>query len=282
MDMYDKLGLRCGRVKGKFGIEIEVEGDLLPREDGDDDLLGHTWRVESDGSLRGRDSAEYVINEPVSLSGAKKALRVLQDAYKNRGSIVNESIRAGVHVHLNIQSYTPLELLTFATTYYILEDLFVHWSGEGRVGNHFCLRASDAPYVITKLREACAKKDWRHLNTDNIRYASLNWNSMFKYGSVEFRSMRSTATLSDIYRWVQLIDQLTKGAAKFNNPKDVIHGMSEFEGPQRFLEHVMGDMAKEFENFKDVSLIDSMRVVQPMAQMINWQNFNKEKVNPFL
>lgn len=281
MDMFDKLGLDGKRVDGKFGIEIEVEGLHLP--EGHMGLIGRTWRVEEDNSLRGAETAEYVIDAPVSLYGAKKAIRLLRDEFKENDTNINEAIRAGVHVHLNIQSYTPLELLTLATTYYILEDLFVHWAGSHRVGNHFCLRASDAPFVITKLREACKTKDWRHVNTDNIRYASLNWNSMFKYGSIEFRAMRSTADLSAIYMWVKLIDQLTKGAAKFNNPKAVVAGMSEFDGPRRFVEYVMEEYAPEFDKFWDkVSITRDMRTVQPLAQTINWAEFNKEKANPFV
>jgi hypothetical protein len=282
MDMYDKLGLTVGRCEGRFGIEIEVEGDFLPSPDGEGHLIGHTWAVEEDNSLRGSESAEYVLTAPVSLYGARKALDVLGAAFEEAGSSVDEAVRAGVHVHLNIQTYTPLELMTLATTYYILEDLFVHWAGKTRVGNHFCLRALDAPYVIEKLKDACKKKDFRYVNTDNVRYASLNWNSMFKYGSIEFRAMRSTANLDSIYCWIEMIDQLTKGAAKFATPKAVVNGMSEMDGPQRFIEYVMGDYAKEFEGFKGVSIKNGMRVVQPLAQMINWQDFNKEKVNPFL
>ena len=281
-DMYERLYLRCGRTDGKFGVEIEVEGRNLPTkyEDAAFDLL---WKVEMDGSLKGKyDNLEYVMKVPLSLDGVKESIAALERRYNEKESKVDETVRAGVHVHLNIQSYSPLELLTFATTYYMLEDYFVHWSGAGRVGNHFCLRATDAEGVIYKLIDACEKRDWRYLNTDDIRYASLNWNAMHKYGSIEFRSMRSTRKLEDVVRWVELIDQLTVGAKKFNNPREVVSAASEFEGPVRFIEYVMENYAEEFLQFRDVNIWEGLRNVQPLAFLIDWGKFNKQKVNPFV
>lgn len=281
-DMYERLGLQCGRTDGKFGVEIEVEGSSLPRK-GEDKVFDIFWKEERDGSLRGMENAEYVFRKPLSKEGTKEAIiGQLGRRYVEKNSTVDESLRAGVHVHLNIQSWMPLELMTFATTYYLLEDYFVHWSGAGRVGNHFCLRAIDAEGVIIKLIDACQKRDWRHLNTDDIRYASLNWNAMHKYGSVEFRSMRSTRKLEDILRWVELIDQLTVGAKKFGSPQDVIKAVSEFEGPERFIKHVMEDYAEEFLQFRNIDIWEGLRNVQPLAFLVDWSRFNKQKVNPFL
>jgi hypothetical protein len=281
IDMYERLHLDVDRCEGKFGIEIETEGENLPRSS-PNPLFKKTWKIEVDGSLRGEDNAEYVLRKPCKEEDVREVLGLLKEAGEANESVFDESIRAGVHIHLNIQSYTPLELLTFITTYYILEDLLVHWCGKERVGNHFCLRASDAEFVINKLLESCQKKDWRHLNTEDIRYTALNLTSMFKYGSIEFRSMRSTKDLNDIETWIKLIAQLEKGARKFSNPKEVIHAISEMNGPSRFIEFVMEDMAKELTRFGNVSIMEGMRYVQPIAFMIDWDKFNKEKVNPFL
>jgi hypothetical protein len=281
-DMYERLNLRCGRTDGKFGVEIEVEGKELPHKR-EDHLFDNLWKVERDGSLKGQfDNLEYVMRVPLSLDGVKDSVAALERRYQEKGSVVDETVRAGVHVHLNIQNYSPLELMTFATTYYMLEDYFVHWSGAGRVGNHFCLRATDAEGVIYKLIDACQNRDWRHLNTDDIRYASLNWNAMHKYGSIEFRSMRSTRKLEDVIRWVELIDRLTVGAKKFNNPREVIGAVSEFQGPERFIEYVMEGMAGEFLQFRNVDIWEGLRNVQPLAFLIDWDKFNKQKVNPFV
>ena len=280
-DMYERLNLDVGRCEGKVGIEIEAEGLNLPRMSVNPDFL-KTWKIERDGSLRGEDNAEYVLRKPCQFDEVGGVLNLIEEAARQNGSTIDESIRAGVHVHLNIQNYTPLELLTFITTYYILEDLFVHWCGKERVGNHFCLRAADAEYVVGKILETCQKKDWRVLNTENIRYTSLNLTSMFKYGSVEFRSMRSTGDLGEIHMWAMLIEQLEKGARKFGNPKEVVHAMSEMNGPDRFIEYVMEDLTEELLKYGKMSIMPAMRTIQPIAFMIDWDKFNKDKVNPFL
>lgn len=49
-------------AKGDVGIEIEVEGKNLPKH------FEKYWRVEADGSLRGEDNAEYVLEKPSPLS----------------------------------------------------------------------------------------------------------------------------------------------------------------------------------------------------------------------
>lgn len=280
-DMYKRLGLDKGRCDGKFGVEIEVDGENLPRAKVSKDFDKY-WKVEHDSSIKGKiEDAEYVFKQPLSLVDTKKALDVMEARFVELDSVVNEAVKAGVHTHLNIQSYTPLELLTLITTYYLLEDHFVHWAGKSRVGNHFCLRAKDAEAVVYKIIKTCETRDWRHLNTDNIRYASLNLNAMHKYGSIEFRSMRSTRNLDVIYRWVELIDQLEKGAKKFASPRQVIESFSELNAGNNFVEFVMEDLAHEFIPL-NIDMRESMEVIQPLAYMIEWDKFNKEKVNPFL
>lgn len=273
-DMFDRLRL-AERKEGSFGIEIEVEGEGLPKRN-----LPPIWKYERDGSLRGNDNAEYVTREPLSIEGVEKAIADLQAVLEKNNSVVNESVRAGVHVHFNVQRYTPLELLTFLTTYYVLENPLTAFCGKHRTGNHFCLRCVDAPYQINMLIEACKKKDWRHLNTQVIRYSALNLNALFKYGSVEFRAMRSSPNLNDILTWVKLINQVAIGAKKFETPRDVVLGMSELNGPERFVQYVMEDMYHVLP--KNVDIMESVRVVQDLAFLVNWDKFDKDKINPFV
>jgi hypothetical protein len=282
-DMFERLGLRGKRCDGLFGVEIEMEGRNLP-VNGIDEEFDKFWLVEHDGSLNA-DGKEYIFRLPLNLDdgGVKNALDVYKKNCEQAKAVLKPSFRAGVHTHYNIQKYSPLELLTLITTYYMLEDYFLWWSGPGRKGNHFCLGVKEAEAQIQKLFEACNKRDWRHLNTDNIRYAGLNLNAMFKHGSIEFRSMRSTADNEEILMWVRLIDQLAKGAKKFASPLDVITGVSQMNGdPDVFLKFVMEDLAKEFQPFKEVNIWENIHTVQPIAFLIDWKNFNREKVNPFL
>lgn len=277
-DMYDRLHLKVPRTKGKYGVEIEVEGDDLPREG----LFRSQWAVEEDGSLRGDDTAEYVLTSPMSFYGAKKAITNLQRAFRVEESTYNESVRAGVHVHLNVQNYTPTQLLTLLTTYYILEDHFSHWCGKARVGNHFCLRSVDAEAMMKKLLDTCQKKDWRYLNTDDLRYSALNLTSLFKYGSIEFRAMRSTRHFDEVKKWLGLIEQLSIGAQQFDNPRSVVRAVSEIGGPDRFVRMVMGPLADEFLRMKNVGIMEGLRNVQPIAFLVDWGKFDAAKINPFV
>lgn len=279
-NMFNTLGLAGVPKEGLFGVEIEVEGANLPRNR-ESVAFDAVWRVEKDGSLRG-ESAEYVFRKPLSFEQARDAIILLGDRRNDKGSVINESVRAGVHVHLNVQALTPLQLMTLATTYYMLEDFFTHWAGETRVGNHFCLRATDAEEVIYKVIKVCETKDWGHIHTDAIRYASLNWNALHKYGSIEFRAMRSTNNLNAIIKWVDLINSLLEGSKKFDNPRDVVNLVSEFRSTARFIKFIMGDNAKEFIPFIDkINIWEALENVQPISYMIDWAKFAKEKVNPF-
>lgn len=276
--VFESLGLR-NRQEGKFGVEIEVEGKRLPTTE----LHPRYWRVDHDGSLKAAEAFEYVTPLPMSLEGIRKALDDLERVYKAKKSVVDESIRAGIHVHLNVQDYYPEELWTFVTTYYCLEDLLVHWCGPSREGNHFCLRSCDSEFSLFAIAEAIKGKNLKGLNTDNLRYAALNPCSLFKYGSLEFRSMRGTRDLDAVFTWVKLIDDLEKGAKQFKTPDRVIHAMSA-GGSRGFVEQVLGDSAKLFTNVKNIDEIlkNSMRRTQMIAFAVDWNTYKPERANPFL
>lgn len=276
--VFDALALR-NKQDGKFGVEIEVEGKRLPIGE----LNPNIWRVDRDGSLKAAEAFEYVTPVPTSLEGVKKALDHLEKAYKDKKSVVDESIRAGIHVHLNVQQYYPEELWTFMTTYYILEDLLTNWCGPSREGNHFCLRSRDSEFSLFAIAEAIQGKNLKHLNTDNLRYAALNPCSLFKYGSLEFRAMRGTRDLDAVYTWVKLIDDLERGAKQFKTPDEVIYAMSA-GGSRGFVEQVLGESAKLFAKVRDIDdiLRDSMRRTQIIAFAVDWNTYKPERANPFL
>lgn len=166
-------------TSGDVGIEIEVEGDNLPRPD-------EYWRCERDGSLRG-ESMEYVLEEPLKLPKALDALAHLDACYIRGNTNVHESVRAGVHIHINVQKLTVVELFSFMTAYLILEDLLIKYCGEYREGNLFCLRTRDAEFLLHTLEGVASKKNYEAFSSDMLRYASMNVCSLWRYGSLEFR-----------------------------------------------------------------------------------------------
>lgn len=255
----DTLGTR------EVGIEIEVEGVNLPLKT----PMG--WRVEYDGSLRG-ESYEYVFTSPVPRDKVEVLLGRLDEKFKEKGSEVFDSGRAGIHVHVNIRDLTKAELYNFMCLYIIFEDLLVKWCGELREGNLFCLRIKDAEHLLQYLAESLRQDQLNILHDDNIRYASMNCKAILQYGSLEFRAMRSTVDMEAIQQWVNLLLALKDKAKTFNSPREVINTMS-WEGPEAFAKATFGDMLSSFPANTDwrKNVIEGIRRAQNVAYAIEWE-----------
>lgn len=262
---------------GRYGVEIEAEGIRLPRE------LPPPWRVENDGSLQaGFEAHEYVMHRPASLEGVHEALTTLKQAYKENKSDVRETQTSGVHVHVNVQDYTPKQLFTFITTYFVLEELLLTYCGEDRQGNHFCLRLKDAENIVDEFVMSAKKHQLANLKGDNIRYCSLNPCSLFKYGSLEFRAMRGTGDLNAIETWVKILDQVRLAAKNYADPAEVAKMMS-IGGEVQFVNSVLGpyaDLFTQVPNYRKM-VKDGVRIIQPLAFCTDWSQYRDERVNPF-
>lgn len=259
-----------------YGVEIEVEGERLPTN------LSSVWRVERDDSLKTEEAWEYVTPTPLNLDGVKNALDYLNLAYKAHNSVVYDSIRAGVHVHMNVQDWNVKQLFTFAISYYLIEDLLINFCGEGREGNLFCLRAKDAEFVIFRLLKTLKEKNFKYLNNDIIRYSSLNYCSLFKYGSLEFRGMRGTGDLDLIYQWVEIINDLREASLTFDDPIHVISSMSG-DGELQFLKRILPNKYELFTEIPEMekSIREASRRVQMLAFSTDWSKLGDKSVNIF-
>lgn len=266
-------GTPLEKVEADLGIEIEVEGENLPSR------VGELWRVDRDGSLRG-ESYEYV-SKPIKYNELSSTLNQLKDAYRRTGAVVHESIRAGVHVHRNVQDFTPVQLFNLSISYFAIEDLLMKWAGESREGNHFCLRAKDGEFVLFQLQRVADTRSIKYLNTDTIRYCSLNLFSLFKYGTVEFRGMRGTANLDAIKLWTEMVYALTENSKRFLDPLDIIMSMSG-NGEDSFLRTLLPDhhALLTYPGYES-AIRDSIRRLQFIANTTNWSEFeSKIKVKP--
>lgn len=274
--VYKEMRLRPDRkTDGDIGLEIEVEGNRLPRA-----IAG--WRFEHDGSLRGADSAEYVLANPMSLEGVSKCLAKLEEAYVLGKSKVDDSVRAGVHVHINCQKLSLVQLVNFMTLYMVMENVLVRFCGEGREGNLFCLRVSDAEYLQNYITNAIQNRHLRDFHSDNIRYSSMNLKALGDYGSLEFRAMRSTRDLSRIYSWVEVLYNLREIAKEYVSPTEIIGNFSA-DGPIRFLQNHLGEhfgLITKGINQKELvaMLFEGMRNAQDIAYCINnWEAWDQPK-----
>ncbi|WEU69445.1 putative amidoligase [Pseudomonas phage vB_PaeM_Ty] len=263
-------------AKGDVGIEIEVEGKNLPKH------FEKYWRVEADGSLRGEDNAEYVLEKPLTIKQAKLALSHLNMQYKKHQAVVDDTVRAGVHIHINVQQLNIVELYNYMTLYLILEELLVKFCGPYREGNLFCLRACDAEWLLFRLSEAARSRQFRRVLTDdNLRYGSMNVKALGTYGSLEFRAMRGTRDLNLIHKWATILLDLREAAKKFTDPKDIINGYSEGDA-DAFLVKCLGEHVEIFKGFDNIPkmLNDGMRRAQDIAFCCDWQQFLQEEIVP--
>lgn len=272
--VYKEFGLRRP-VDGDIGCEIEVEGYNLPR-------CKSWWRNEEDGSLKGEETREYVLAEPQNLQGLQSALEYLDGLYTKYESRVDDTVRAGVHIHINCQKLTLTQLYNFMVVYLILENVLVKWCGEYREGNLFCLRTTDAEYLLRAIKDGLADGKGRlkaNYHRDDLRYASMNLKALGDYGSVEFRAMRGTRDLKLIYQWAEVLLGVREYAKQFASPIHIVEQFS-LRGAPAFMQDVLGENYASF-SFKEQEkyLWEGLRNAQDIAYSVDWQEFDPEMRN---
>lgn len=263
--LNDYTANRLAAEPNELGVEIEVEGQNLPP------VISANWRIDRDGSLRG-ESAEFV-TVPIKFSQLDSVMDELSASYRSYNSTIDESVRAGVHVHLNVQRLTIQQFFTMVTGYFLLEDLLVRWCGPAREGNHFCLRSKEGEYVLFQLAKAAQDRKLRPLDTDTIRYCSMNLFSLFKYGTVEFRAMRGTGNLKDIKTWARMLHSILVNSQRYEDPVDLILSMSG-DGEDVVLRNLLPDYHSlvATPDMRE-SIRESGRRLQLMAHSTDWKNF---------
>jgi hypothetical protein len=269
------FGIRT-ETKGEIGVEIEVEGTSLPE-------MRAYWRNERDGSLAGPESREYVLSKPLDLDGVKKALAYMEKMWTANGTTIHDAVRAGVHIHINCQRLTLIQLFNFITAFLILENCLTKWCGPTREGNLFCLRSKDASYLVAQLVAATGnRKRMRQVfHTDMLRYAAMNVKALGDYGSLEFRALRSTRDLSVVMKWATILYNLREHILKYENPIQLIQEFS-MDGGVEFAEKLLGDHAAEVFALYDTEahlqhdLYEGMRNAQDVAYAVEdwakWDN----------
>lgn len=270
LTINDKLFNGERNVKGDFGVEIEIEGDVH-RILETDTRIPRTWVPVGDGSLRR--GIEFISNEPVSKKSLDKHLKTLYNTIEASGLRYTTSDRTGIHLHMNVLDLTPLQLINLLTYYYIFEEVICDLQTENRKGNHFCFRAVDSYSILQQIETALDMNDIHVLSTDHIRYSALNLTSLFRHGSVEFRAIQTSQTFSDVVLPVAEILYLLRELSKEPGltPDVIVNRFSENWG-RDFLDYVFKDRAKLFDNVTDIEtkLKTGVRLVQGVAYDHQW------------
>lgn len=259
MKVVERFGNRKVDEKNEIGLEIEMEGPNLFYMD-----LPNYWKEEEDGSLRGH-SMEYVLRRPVLRKDVAKVLDYLNDNFKKNQFKLLPSDRCGVHVHINCQQMEEAEVFNFLTLYFILEEVLTKYCGEDREGNLFCLRAADAEWLLEQLYQAKMWGTFGNVAVDNLRYAAVNVCALNKFGSLEFRALRTPADVTKIGTWVELLTAVKDASLNFKSGKQMIEAVSK-RGPMNFLRDIFKDEVRHLQ-FRGVEniLLESARKAQPLA-----------------
>ncbi len=242
------------------GIEIEVEAQLhLPQL-----FLGDNnqyWSTHGDGSLRGI-SAEYV-SKPIPRKDIVPALDFL--ALATKASKVKNSVRAGVHVHVNCQEMTEEELINYIALYTIFEVPLVNFCGDNRIGNAFCLRMCDAEGAIDIINSFMRRGVGHTTLDDNLRYGALNPISLRKYGTLEFRSLGTLYPFDNVKTWCEVLLTLKEKSKQFKTLGDITAAF-ETVGPKQFAKDMFGDLYKTFfPNFFDHDILVGFSYIRELT-----------------
>lgn len=256
-----------------FGVEVEVEGKNLGNITNAVDVF---WNIIDDHSLRklkpGDEAYEFVCRTPYSFAKVREAINVLFD-YLNQPTVkVYNSYRTSVHVHVNFGTEKLRTIYNFITLSLILDELFVSQNGDHRVGNNFCLRAKDALGQVLMLTNSIkGGHQFFQLGGNAERYSSINFTSLTKFGSVEFRSLECTTHEGRLMHWIGTLDYLKQHAKTYKNPAEIIQQFSS-RGPREFLKLALGPFSHKYLSTPglEIMLMDGMRIAQDLAYCSTW------------
>ena len=278
-------------VKGDVGIEIEVEGNKFPKHATrynvaiDSHLIPPEWKYVRDGSLRGKDNAEYVLDGPVTFDRVKEVTDALWDMFSNYGTVLDDSNRTSVHVHLNVQEWHLNRLATFLAAYFSVEEILSEFCGEHRVGNLFCLRGKDAPGIISRLKDFI-KSGEAYTFSDGMHYGGLNCQSIQKFGSLEIRTMRGAMKAEEVQTWVSILQRLYEISAEYEDPRHLVESFSS-EGHHAYLQKllgpnlgtILGNIGFDYQSVME-KLYEGIHLAQDIAYCRDWSGFKKLPLRP--
>lgn len=268
--------------KDAFGLEIELEGLNIRTEKSN---VRKLWGMHEDGSLRAQiagraggagQTCEYVSITPLAEDQALESLKTLFDFLTSPGVTVFPSYRTSIHVHVNCAMETWRTIYNYITLAIIFDELFVSQNGEHRIGNNFCLRFVDAEAPVEELAKCMAHYGNIKNLPQNMRYSSTNFASLFKFGTIEFRSMECHTDFDRVKRWIKTLQKLKESAREFQTPQDIINLFSQYNETE-FGVHLLG---KHFTQFVETPgykkmLRRGMRLAQDFAYASTWEGRTK-------
>lgn len=210
------------KIDGTYGLEIETETEkskdypdkffVTNHETGHFDLPSlPSWIGHEDGSLRNF-GMEFVSKKPLSLVDLRISLLEFKRGTE-RVNFIKDAPATSIHVHMNITDFSFKELGNLLTTWTLFENVVVEYCGEGRTSNLFALPNRCAETTTSNVVQMFrgiekGQKNSMSFQHQSTKYGAINLSSIYKFGSLEFRSMRGTTDIEEILQWVEVLDDI--------------------------------------------------------------------------
>jgi hypothetical protein len=268
---------RNRKREGDVGIEIEAEFGKAR-----DIAQGFKyWELHDEGSLR--NGIEFVTRGATPIKGLDDVLNELGDFLKNNKIKFIDSKRASVHVHLNVQNFTLLHLYNALCCYWLVEPLLIDYCGAHRKGNLFCLTLPNADAIHSQVCQGL--KNFRFFEgfkqRDMYRYSSINLEALYKFGTVEIRTMRCTQDTELIKDWTKNLHRLVHAAKEFNSPTHIADvaskSISEIFLQKFFTKSFIQDLRSTYRGDFNMAIHENLMYVMDLANSRDHWDPKKDK-----
>jgi hypothetical protein len=186
-----------------LGLEFEFE-NVTQGLDPTLDWVGLV-RNKEDGSLR-NNGQEFIFSQPLFGKDATDTIKGLCEEATRLGW--QTSLRTGIHVHVDARDITYEQMRWWLIFNALLEPAIYRWVGDGRDESVFCLPWYSTDAVLPLVRKI--------YNTEGAelgaaahalahkKYSGLNLDCLRRFGSIEYRHLRTTTEAARVLRWVNI------------------------------------------------------------------------------
>ena len=194
-----ELSLIISPILTAFGHSVETMG-YGHNTDGQNYFR---WSLKRDGSISPTQKFPHGIELVSPVLIGSEELNILQKVLEAMEPYVNVNRSCGLHVHHGVSASEPLKKMVNA--WIDLESQFFKILPESRQENNYCRKYTGNPYIVPVTGRVSLRR-WHSRYIGN-RYYSLNLESFWLRGTVEFRLHSATVEFEKIKNWV-LITQL--------------------------------------------------------------------------
>ena len=206
-------------IAAHFGTEAEYTGGAYNAYAVKDNT-GRTWKLMSDSSIRAEartgtaTSAHKVeLVSPICTYEDIETVQEITRQLRKAGAKANSS--CGIHIHIGMGNHTPKTLRNLANLVASKEDMIYEALAIKSSRQGYCQRADEnfikslnakKPETLTGLADlwyAAYTSESRSNHYNSSRYRLLNFHSIFRIGTVEFRAFNSTTHAGKIKAYIQ-------------------------------------------------------------------------------